>query len=141
MNESDPQCAGQPALCPNCTVDLIHDPQGPWCRTCRRAWQGETRYPPCPHPAIATGNTPRTRRLRLCREHARRLVDRGGPDAVTLDQPAAQAPSRAHADQPRDKPMPANTGLHPPGVLDPSAPPVRYPPPARGFRDGRHTAG
>jgi hypothetical protein len=34
---------------------------------------------------IATGATPRTKGLPLCRIHARRLVDVGGTDAVVRD--------------------------------------------------------
>ena len=83
----DVRCAGQPPLCPHCHLALVPDPTGPWCRTCRRAWCGQPSNSPCPNPAVATGNTPRTRGLRLCRTHARLLVDAGGPDAVTLDQP------------------------------------------------------
>lgn len=85
--QPDPRCAGQPPLCPHCQVELVADPTGPWCRTCRRAWPGAPLNAACPHPAIATGNSPRTRALRLCRAHARLLVDRAGPDAVALDQP------------------------------------------------------
>ena len=78
-------CEGRPALCPRCEHDLIDDPAGPWCRTCRTAQTGARRHGPCPIPATATGNTARTRGLRLCRAHARRLVDRGGPEAVVRD--------------------------------------------------------
>lgn len=85
--EPDSRCAGQPPLCPRCQVELVADPTGPWCRKCRRAWAGAPRHAPCPQPAVATANTPRTRGLRLCRTHARLLVDYGGTDAVTLDQP------------------------------------------------------
>jgi hypothetical protein len=84
--EPDSRCVGQPPLCDNCQVELVADPTGPWCRNCRRAWAGAPLHAPCPHPAVATGNTPRTRGLRLCRAHARLLVDRGGSGAVTLDQ-------------------------------------------------------
>jgi hypothetical protein len=86
-SEVTSRCAGRPSLCPHCQVELVLDPTGPWCRRCRRAWQGASRHLPCPHPAVATGNTPRTRGLRLCRTHARMLIDRGGPGAVTLDRP------------------------------------------------------
>lgn len=84
----DPHCAGQPPLCPHCQVPLVADPTGPWCRTCRRAWSGAPRDTRCPHPAIATANTPRTRGLRLCRTHMRLLVNAGGPGSVLLDTPA-----------------------------------------------------
>lgn len=83
----DPRCAGQPPLCPHCRAPLVADPTGPWCRTCRRAWPGAPRHTKCTEPAIATGNTPRTRGLRLCRGHARLLVDAHGPGSVALDHP------------------------------------------------------
>ncbi|WP_194920178.1 hypothetical protein [Catenulispora rubra] len=79
------RCAGRPAICDRCAVDLQIDPAGPWCRICRRAWPGSGRYPSCPMPAVATGATARTTGLRLCRLHARRLVDGAGPDAVIAD--------------------------------------------------------
>jgi len=37
-------------------------------------------------PPITTGTTQPTKGLRLCREHARRLIDHSGPHAVQLDQ-------------------------------------------------------
>ena len=61
-------CQGRPALCPRYEHDLI------------ARWHG-----PCPIPATAIGNTPRTRGLRIRRAHAHRLVDRGGPDTVIRD--------------------------------------------------------
>lgn len=76
------RCQGRPALCPRCGTELAIDPSGPWCRTCRAAWVGASRYPSCPLPPVATGNTPRTKGLRLCRAHARLLVDAAGPDSV-----------------------------------------------------------
>ena len=85
--DPDRRCAGEPLLCRRCEVPLVLDPTGPWCRTCRRAWPGAPQKPRCPYPAVATGRTPRTRGLRLCRIHARLLVDAAGPDAVILDQP------------------------------------------------------
>jgi hypothetical protein len=79
------RCQGRPALCPRCHRELAIDPAGPWCRTCRTAQVGASRYPSCPMPTVATGNTARTRGLRLCRAHARRLVDTGGPESVVPD--------------------------------------------------------
>jgi hypothetical protein len=80
---ADACCQGAPPLCPRCHAELVLDPTGPWCRTCRTADAGARLNPPCPMPPVATGNTPRTRGLLLCRAHARRLVDRAGPDTVT----------------------------------------------------------
>lgn len=79
------RCQGRPALCPRRHGELAIDPSGPWCRSCRTADVGASRYPSCPMPTVATGNTPRTRGLRLCRAHARRLVDAAGPDCVVHD--------------------------------------------------------
>lgn len=79
-------CAGRPALCERCGSELAIDPAGPWCRSCRTAAVGTSRYRPCPMPPVATGTTARTRGLRLCRAHARRLVDAAGPHAVTRDR-------------------------------------------------------
>lgn len=84
---ADSRCCRQLPLCPHCQVELVADPTGPWCRNCRRARPGAPLNAACPHPAIATGNTPHARALRLCRAHARLLIDRAGPDAVALDQP------------------------------------------------------
>jgi hypothetical protein len=81
------RCQGRPPLCPRCHRELVLDPTGPWCRSCRTADVGAPRNPPCPMPPVATGTTPRTAGLRLCRAHARHLVDRAGPQAVRLDQP------------------------------------------------------
>ncbi len=78
-------CAGRPPLCPRCHAELTTDPAGPWCRTCRVASAGSRRYPHCPMLPVATGNTPRAKGLRLCRAHARRLVDVGGADSVIRD--------------------------------------------------------
>ena len=89
--DPDPVCAGRPLLCPHCQVPLIADPTGPWCRRCRRAWPGAPAHARCPNTAIATGNTPRTRGLRLCRAHARLLADAGGPGAAILDNPPRAA--------------------------------------------------
>jgi hypothetical protein len=83
----EPRCAGQPPLCPGCSAPLVADPTGPWCRRCRRAYPGSPPHLRCAHPPIATGNTPRTGALRLCRRHARLLVDAAGPGAVILEDP------------------------------------------------------
>lgn len=80
-------CAGLPPLCPHCQVPLVADPTGPWCRRCRRAWSGTRAHTRCTNAAIATGNTPRTRGLRLCRSHARLLVDAAGAGAAIPDTP------------------------------------------------------
>jgi hypothetical protein len=80
------RCQGTPPLCDRCGLVLDIDPAGPWCRSCRRTWPEDGRFPTCHATAIAVGNTPRTRGLRLCRNHARRLVDAAGPDAVIGDR-------------------------------------------------------
>lgn len=86
MTAPEPErCGGRPALCERCHAEMAIDPAGPWCRSCRIAFVGTRRYPPCPMPPIATGTTGRTRGLRLCRAHARRLVDGAGPHAVLRD--------------------------------------------------------
>ena len=82
------RCQGRPPLCRRCHRALVPDPTGPWCRTCRTADAGAPPHPPCPMPPVATGATARTRGLRLCRAHARRLADRAGPGAVLPDPPA-----------------------------------------------------
>ncbi|NUS56058.1 MAG: hypothetical protein HOV66_14555 [Streptomycetaceae bacterium] len=86
MTAPDPdRCDGRPALCDRCHTELSIDPAGPWCRSCRIASVGAGRYPPCPMPPVATGTTGRAKGLRLCRAHARRLVDGAGPHAVLRD--------------------------------------------------------
>jgi hypothetical protein len=82
------RCQGRPPLCRRCHRELVLDPTGPWCRTCRTADAGAPAHPPCPMPPVATGATTRTRGLRLCRAHARRLADPAGPGAVLSDPPA-----------------------------------------------------
>ncbi|WP_344657148.1 hypothetical protein [Catenulispora subtropica] len=83
----DPRrCQGLPPICDRCGVALAVDPAGAWCRSCRRTWPEDGRFPACRATAIAAGNTTRTRGLRLCRNHARRLVDAGGPDAIVPDR-------------------------------------------------------
>jgi hypothetical protein len=89
--EPDLVCAGRPLVCPRCQVPLVTDPTGPWCRRCRRAWPGSRAHTRCPNAAIATGNTSRTRGLRLCRAHARLLVDASGPGTANLDAITALA--------------------------------------------------
>lgn len=81
------RCQGQPPLCRRCHRDLVLDPTGPWCRTCRTADAGAPRNPPCPMPPVATDATPRTKGLRLCQAHTSRLLERAGPDAVQPDPP------------------------------------------------------
>jgi hypothetical protein len=86
-HEPDTICAGRPPLCPHCQAPLVADPTGPWCRRCRRAWPGSPAHARCPNPANATGNTALARGLRLCRTHARLLVDAGGAGAAIFDTP------------------------------------------------------
>jgi len=99
---TDPdRCQGRPPLCRKCGTELVTDPAGPWCRTCRTADAGARRYPACPMPPIATGTTARTAGLRLCRAHARRLVDAAGPHAVVRDAaPTTPAPTRERTASP-----------------------------------------
>lgn len=84
------RCQGQPPLCRRCHRELVLDPTGPWCRTCRTADSGAPRHKPCPMQPIATGTTPRTNGLRLCRAHARRLIDKAGPGAIRPDPRTAR---------------------------------------------------
>jgi hypothetical protein len=79
------QCLGRPALCERCHAVLAIDPAGPWCRSCRTAEVGARRWAACPMPAVATGATVRTRGLRLCRAHARRMANRAGPHSAVPD--------------------------------------------------------
>lgn len=85
--EPDAICAGRPPLCPHCQVPLVADPTGPWCRRCRRAWQGSPAHAHCTNTPNATADTARTRGLRLCPTHARLLVDAHGTGAVIFDTP------------------------------------------------------
>lgn len=83
-------CQGRPPLCRRCHRELVPDPTGPWCRSCRTADAGAPLHTPCPMPPAATSATARTRGLRLCRAHARRLIGHAGPGAALFDQPAAR---------------------------------------------------
>ena len=85
--QPDSQCAGQPPIRRHRHIEPVADPTGPQCRHRRRARAGAPRRTPCPHPALATAHTPRTRSSRLCVAHTRLLADRAGPSAITLDQP------------------------------------------------------